>query len=327
MKASSVQFSFTIHTCNMFSGGIPTEKFTLKWNDFQNNVSQSFEILRAEREFFDVTLVTEDECQVQAHKLVLAACSPFFKKVLRNNQHLHLHPLLYLSGVHSSVLKSVLDFIYMGEVSVEQQNLEQFLAISQKLKLKGLLLSEDDVQNVIVTPAAASEDQLSPSFSEKSSWSPATMPPQHASPPASQSRIDKPNIKVNPILKQSPRMSKQLVDENDIVGNEIVALMPDSVKPLKEEMNDQALLNKKIDALITREGNSKKYSCMICYKMLSDKTAATSHVETHFKEIVYTCDICSKTAKTRNGLRQHKNTYHFIPNTDNIKVPPMLPQF
>ena len=118
------------------------EKFCLKWNDFQNNVSQSFGILRTEKEFFNVTLISEDESQFEAHKLVLAACSPFFKRILKNNQG--LHPILYLSGVHSTILKSILDFIYNGEASMEQEYFEQFLTASQKLRLKGLLLSSDE---------------------------------------------------------------------------------------------------------------------------------------------------------------------------------------
>ena len=37
------------------------EKFCLKWNDFQANVSKSFSALRKEEDFYDVTLVTDDE--------------------------------------------------------------------------------------------------------------------------------------------------------------------------------------------------------------------------------------------------------------------------
>ena len=46
-----------------------TEKFCLKWNDFQSNVAKSFSKLRNEDDFFDVTLVSDDKQQVSAHKL------------------------------------------------------------------------------------------------------------------------------------------------------------------------------------------------------------------------------------------------------------------
>ena len=45
-----------------------SEKFSLKWNDFQKNVSQSFGLLRQEEDLFDVTLVSDDEMQIPAHR-------------------------------------------------------------------------------------------------------------------------------------------------------------------------------------------------------------------------------------------------------------------
>ena len=61
------------------------EKFCLRWNDFENNISNAFKELRDDKNFFDVTLACDDE-QIQAHKVILAACSPFFCHVLRHNK-------------------------------------------------------------------------------------------------------------------------------------------------------------------------------------------------------------------------------------------------
>ena len=98
-----------------------SEKFCLRWNDFQCTVSQSFDLLRKEKDLFDVTLVSDDEVQISAHKLVLSASSNFFKNILRKNTH--SHPLLYLSGVNSHSLGLVLDYIYQGEVQIYQEDL------------------------------------------------------------------------------------------------------------------------------------------------------------------------------------------------------------
>ena len=59
----------------------PGDKFCLQWNDFERNISEAFKELREEKDFFDVTLACEEE-EIQAHKLILAACSPFFRSVL-----------------------------------------------------------------------------------------------------------------------------------------------------------------------------------------------------------------------------------------------------
>ena len=76
------------------------DKFSLQWNDFQTNVSKSFNVLRKEEEFFDVTLVSDDEQHIQAHKLILSASSDFFKNILTKSNH--SNPLIFLPGMTST---------------------------------------------------------------------------------------------------------------------------------------------------------------------------------------------------------------------------------
>merc|ERR1712189_22451 len=113
------------------------EKFDLKWNDFQTTISQYFKQLRNEKDFFGVTLVSEDNKLFQTHKIVLTACSSFFKPILKAN--VHAHPLIYLSGVDSTNLQFILNYIYEGEVQLYQEQLDLFLNVAQKLQISGLL--------------------------------------------------------------------------------------------------------------------------------------------------------------------------------------------
>ena len=119
-----------------------SEKFCLKWNDFESNVSKSFGLLRNEEYLHDVTLVCDDNSQVSAHKLVLSACSEYFKTIFRNNNH--PSPLICLEGVSSPELRNVLDYMYNGEANIFQENLDNFLSIAQRLKILGLLQNNGD---------------------------------------------------------------------------------------------------------------------------------------------------------------------------------------
>jgi len=124
-----------------------SEKFCLKWNDFEKNISGAFREIREDKDFFDVTLACDDD-QLQAHKVILSACSPFFRTILRRNKH--DHPLLYLKGVKYADLVSVLNFMYHGEVNVAQEELNSFLAVAEDLKVKGLTQNNgasDDTQS------------------------------------------------------------------------------------------------------------------------------------------------------------------------------------
>merc|ERR1712243_412511 len=117
-----------------------TEKFCLKWNDFQPNVTSAFSQLRNKTNFQDVTLVSDDHKQISAHRVVLISCSGYFNNILSENNH--SHPLLCLDGINFKELHNVLDYIYKGEVSIYQKDLERFLQIAHKLQLQGLLSSE-----------------------------------------------------------------------------------------------------------------------------------------------------------------------------------------
>ena len=117
------------------------EKFSLKWNDFQINVVSSFNRLRNQSTFTDVTLVSADKKQISAHKIVLAASSGFFSNIFEQNTQSHL--MICLDGISSTELTSVLDYIYLGEVKIFQENLDRFLKVCEKLELEGLLTSDE----------------------------------------------------------------------------------------------------------------------------------------------------------------------------------------
>ena len=131
-----------------------SEKFCLKWNDFESNVSHAFQDLREGKDFLDVTLACEDN-QIEAHKVILSACSKFFHSILKKNPH--QHPLVYLKGIRFEDLQSILSFMYMGEVNVAQENLNSFLIVAEELQIKGL------------TQSNSSKNQNNPSNANNSS--------------------------------------------------------------------------------------------------------------------------------------------------------------
>ena len=114
-----------------------SEKLCVQWNDFKENIFTSFGSLRDDKDFSDVTLVCDDGKQLSAHRLILAASSPFFQDILRKNKH--AHPIIYMRGVKSDDLKDVVDFLYFGETNLYQENLDSFLALADELQLKGLM--------------------------------------------------------------------------------------------------------------------------------------------------------------------------------------------
>ena len=119
-----------------------SEKLCLKWNDFQEVFTASVGSLRDDTDFTDVTLACEDQ-SVKAHKVILSACSPFFKRLLKS--HPHPQPLLYMRGIKASELVALVDFVYHGEANIFQEQLESFLTLAEELELKGLSENSEEI--------------------------------------------------------------------------------------------------------------------------------------------------------------------------------------
>ena len=90
------------------------DELCLKWDGFQESTSNAFANLRVNVEFADVTLACEDGQQVEAHKVILATSSPFFKKLLERNKH--PHPLIYMRGMKSNNRYSWADEILLDSL-------------------------------------------------------------------------------------------------------------------------------------------------------------------------------------------------------------------
>ena len=112
------------------------EKFNLNWNDFGSSTVNTFKDLLTDEDFTDVTLACDDDKQIKAHKAILSASSPFFKRILKMNPH--QHPLVYLKGINQQSLQAIIHFIYLGETEVEQEDLDVFMAAAKELEIGGL---------------------------------------------------------------------------------------------------------------------------------------------------------------------------------------------
>ncbi|XP_063242188.1 modifier of mdg4-like isoform X5 [Bacillus rossius redtenbacheri] len=112
-----------------------SEHFSLRWDNFHSNLSTSFHTLLQGEELVDVTIAAEGHF-VQAHKLVLSVCSPYFKSLFKVNPC--KHPIVILKDVGHKELVDILEFMYRGEVDVSQEDLTEFLKTAEMLQVKGL---------------------------------------------------------------------------------------------------------------------------------------------------------------------------------------------
>ena len=103
----------------------------------QGSISSSLGALRTTSDLLDVTVQCGVE-SLQCHRLVLSACSDWFKAVFRALPAITQNPVIVLWEATARDMALLLDFMYNGEVNVKQENLNSFLALAEKLSVRGL---------------------------------------------------------------------------------------------------------------------------------------------------------------------------------------------
>jgi len=302
-----------------------SDKYRLNWKEFEDNTKSYFRQLRVNEEHSDLSLACEDGQQFDVHKLVLSACSPFFQMMLRRNPH--QHPLIYMRGIKSSDLASILDFIYFGEIEMSQDELPDFLAVAEELKLKGLTPDRSTGAMMTNNPGFLTPP---PGKRKRKSSGSSSKPPQVLGTPE--------QFVCEPMADYST-MSRSLVEIDD---DEEVPVSPPHHEPMvghmdpaeslterqSESFNEslkldtsfdpedarQAViaLEEKIQSMITKQADGS-WVCRVCGKTIVGRQARGNmkqHVETHIEGIQHTCTTCGKTYKNRNSLHTHISMKH-----------------
>ncbi|XP_044747977.1 longitudinals lacking protein, isoforms A/B/D/L isoform X10 [Coccinella septempunctata] len=124
------------------------QQFCLRWNNHQSTLVSVFDTLLESGTLVDCTLAAEGK-YLNAHKVVLSACSPYFESLL--SKHYDKHPILILKDVKFQELKAMMDYMYRGEVNISQDQLGALLKAAESLQIKGL---SDNRKGGDVKPAA-----------------------------------------------------------------------------------------------------------------------------------------------------------------------------
>ena len=69
---------------------MPNEHFCLKWNNFQRNIVAALGNLKLDEDFVDVTISCEGGKLIKAHKVILSACSDYFRDLFRVRHSLYI---------------------------------------------------------------------------------------------------------------------------------------------------------------------------------------------------------------------------------------------
>lgn len=312
------------------------QKLHIKWTGFQDNVSGSLGTVQEDGDFSDVTLVCDDDQQIKAHKVILAASSSVFKSMLKRTGH--PHPLIFLRGVTAKDLASVMDFIYRGEVTVSQEDLQDFLSTAEDLQVTGVKHSvkEEMFDETVKTESNKAEQgkrganiEVTEDRSELINPSENQLFDCSECPQSSESNSD---LKEHLLTHYSSGESRQTsvtvdtgvlessIEDNVTVKEEATNPGADQSKEDKKAFGNIAMYivphmehsdyNMTVLSLVesTDEGG-RKWSCKMCGKVSRHKGHIREHVECHIDGLTFSCAECDAVTKSRHQMKRHVYTH------------------
>ena len=256
------------------------EKYSLKWHTYSDHLKSMMKELMINEDFSDVTLVTEDKKHIKAHINILSACIPVFKDLLKKENN--SNQIIYLRGIRFSEMKSIIQFIYLGEVTFYEERLDEFIAVAKLLEIKEL---SNAVPEMNVTP----DDEPSPID------------------PETQRRKGTVKIKILELLKeQTNHTTKQDSQERD--GRDQSAHQSETFPC--DQFEYQATRPDSLTSHIKSKHDGVKYACGVCDYQATQQSHLTRHIQSKHEGVKYTCDQCDYQATAQDSLTAHIKSKH-----------------
>ena len=291
------------------------EKMSISWDNFNRHIPKLFQDLHKEKVFADVTMVTKDNQQIQAHKVILSHCSLVFRNILLSNPH--PNPLIYLSNLTFHEIQSLLQFMYLGECQIKNEDIEKFTKLGQDYKISGLFevldgnfLIEPETEEIKKDPEVEGlleeEDDLDeltdflkkPSKEEKSLAITIVEEPVDwwsISKDTKLQIVDVPNIEIQDIF----------------ISDDIKETL--RAKPFSCEIcQDRFAYSKGLRKHKRLTGHGTKLRCNVCKFKAVDKEDIISHWQKEHvgENNLFACNLCENAFPKYTAMTKHKKYVH-----------------
>ncbi|KAJ0181640.1 hypothetical protein K1T71_002362 [Dendrolimus kikuchii] len=204
------------------------QEISLKWNGFQSNILTNLKELYKDEGLSDVTLVSDGQC-FKAHKVILSANSSVFKSIFQQNPH--KDPIIVLHDINTASLRTLLTFMYNGEVNVTEEFLPVLLKTADTLRICGLSTGSENNEKKEdeKPPGAAQTVKRKKSEVEDNNNKHKKQATKQDSTPTTNLNID--SMKSNNIIPKLEPLDSPLTDySGDNTNDTDIALLEDAIE-------------------------------------------------------------------------------------------------
>ena len=324
-----------------------TEQLKIASKEFEIQTKEILDDLYKNKSFSDVTLVTEDEQVIKAHRCILEPSSPVFKKIFIQSPA--ENQTVYLRGIKSEILEQIIKFCYQGYVEIDHEKIWDFFAVAVDLKVKKLCEMTDEVikknndelkeKIKSVEAEATVEEQVDPPSStddvqlpEDTEMTPATLDDgdkkmveattaflaniQKQTTPTTrkwQRKVkSEPRIKSEPGTATDPLKCEECGQIFTFIGNlrRHNLSVHQGVKYGCDQCDYKATQSTDIKRHKQFKHEGVRFDCSMCEYKATTKGSLKLHFEAKHQGIKYPCDSCDYKATTTSALNLHMQNRH-----------------
>ena len=284
----------------------------LRWENYSTHFRNTFYELLNSNLYTDVTLICDDKKQLNAHKIVLASCNVFKNFITELPEG--TKPFIYLRGIQVKEMKSILEFIYLGETSIQQSRLEEMSKVAKNLELHEISKTMNSI--IEDSKLEQSENSVSKNQSNEENYS------------SSENSIEDFSL-LDEILKESSEnfvedkkdncVSNDEKDENELMNENVT-------QPLNKLLgtNDKLEEESVDDIVEIKDANSEEMKvkelvehnadgniiCNHCKYKTKDKSNMKKHVMAKHHGRKFACSFCDKTFPDQSQFKRHIEAVH-----------------
>ncbi|KAJ8959642.1 hypothetical protein NQ318_021829, partial [Aromia moschata] len=254
---------------------------------------------------------------VRAHKLILAASSPYFRKVFL--EHHEKQAIFVMYGVSVGLLKELLELIYQGSTEVPGETLRSVLDLAEELQVTGILAASGSTESqsngcgrdtrfkgqkrVAVDFAAPEENEATPAKITKNiSESTSNCHPRKEA-------ITRGSEKHENVSQNDDHSDAS----NDANTNIVVPEIETNERLIGHSTDEQSSLS-------VWARKERKFKCDLCPSSFKRASHLSRHQLVHTGERPFACNQCDKAFSRHDKLKHHIQKAHEI-NVLNESLP------